>query len=113
MWQVVLVLSLVPLGPRLNVRFTQNRPFAQPGEFPIEWQAVYSAALEVGSMKNEPVFDEFFNWFVENACEPPLQLAAEEKPFHLLVCAAKCVTGEVPVIHFDRNGTRVRTCQTA
>ena len=109
-------LSLLPLTPRLEVRFPGARPFAQPDEYPMEWERVYSTALQPdGADQDSPeaaaTFDGFWAWFFENACAPPLKLAVEAKPFELLVCARKCGDGFVPILQFERNGTRVRGCK--
>ena len=109
MWQVVLSLSLLPLGPRLNVRFL-NRPFAQPDEFPMDWTDVYSAALDATDAEVERGVDGFWSWLYDHACSEPLRLAVEAKPFKLFVCARTCEDGNVPVITFTSNGTRVRGC---
>ena len=115
MWHLAL-LALLPLGPRLNVRFPERTPFAQADEFPMEWERVYSTALQPdGADEDSPeaaaTFDGFWAWFFENACPLPLKLAVEAKPFELLVCARKCRKKYVPVLQFERNGTRTRGCK--
>lgn len=116
MWHFVILAALLPISPRLDVRFPNNRPFQlQWDEFPVEWHSVYTSALqpeevEVGSPGALAALDDFWQWAIGHACPAPLRLASEERPFQLLVCALKCRADEVPVIKFERNGTRVREC---
>ena len=108
--------ALLPIGPRLDVRFHENRVFSpQSDEFPLSWERVYSTALQPEDVEASypgavDAFDGFWSWLFEHACPPPLKLAVEAKPFELLVCARKCRADHVPVLKFEWNGTRVREC---
>lgn len=116
MWPFVFLAALRPISSRLDKRFPNNRLFQlQWDEFPVEWHSVYTSALqqeevEVGSPGAAGALEDFWKWAIEHACPAPLRLAAEERPFQLLVCALKCDADQVPVIKFERNGTRVREC---
>jgi len=116
MWHFVILAALRPISSRLDKRFPNNRLFRlQWDEFPLEWHSVYASALqpeevEAGSAGAADALEDFWKWAIEHACPAPLRLAAEERPFQLLVCALKCDADQVPVIKFERNGTRVREC---
>lgn len=78
----------------------------QKGEFDMAWHSVWSTYFE-----DDEEHDDFLNWFLENACPRPLDIAVEEVPYGLLVCAKKCKEGWVPVLKHSSNGTRVRKCR--
>ena len=109
MWHV-LALSLLPLTPRLEVRFPENKALAQPDEYPMEWMDIYSEAFDTTDAELEQGVVGFWSWFYDNACKDSLRLAVEAEPFKFFVCARMCEEGSVPVIKFTPNGTRVRGC---
>jgi hypothetical protein len=87
------------------VRNPSGKSLFQNDEFSFAWKHVWSAYFD-----KDDEFDEFMQYFVENACTPPKRLALEEEPLGLFVCAERCKEGHVAFLALSKDGRRERLC---